>query len=101
VKLASKLDTAMITADMARELAIAQKVCVRPVLRRVEDRQTGAKELIAIACGSTREAVCPSCAHKAKVLRMQAMRRRLAPHRRTPPARARGSRRGRPGPSRQ
>ena len=101
MKLASKLDTAMITADMARDLAIAQKVCVRPVLRRVEDRQTGVEELVAIPCGSTREAVCPSCAHKAKVLRMQqcaeGWHRTDEPH----TARARGSRRGRRGPGRR
>src|SRR3954454_12309614 len=61
----------IITADIARELAIAQRVCIRPVMRRVEDRQTGAEDHVAIPCGSTREAVCPPCAHKARVLRMQ------------------------------
>ena len=60
-----------ITPDMARQLAVSQKVCVRPVLRRVEDRLTGTRDTVAIPCGSTREAVCPPCAHKAKVLRMQ------------------------------
>ncbi len=69
--LASVLDLAMIDNDVARELAIAQKVCIRPLVRRVEDRQTSTTETVAIPCGSTRDAVCPSCAHKAKVLRMQ------------------------------
>ncbi len=42
------------------------------ILRRVIDRDTGIDETkVAIPCGSTREAVCPSCAHKARVLRMQ------------------------------
>src|SRR4051794_25979102 len=59
---------------MARELAISQRVCVRPLLRRVEDRQTGTKETVAIPCGSTRDAVCPPCAHKARVLQMQQCR---------------------------
>src|SRR4051794_557513 len=63
-----------ITPDMARELAVSQHVCVRPLLRRVEDRQTGARDAVAIPCGSTREAVCPPCAHKARVLRMQQCR---------------------------
>jgi hypothetical protein len=63
-----------VTQEMARELAVSQRVCVRPVLRRVEDRQTGGEETIAIPCGSTREAVCPPCAHKARVLRMQQCR---------------------------
>ena len=60
-----------ITAEQAREVAASQQVCVRPMVRRVLDRQTGAEEVVAIACGSTRESVCPPCAHKARVLRMQ------------------------------
>jgi hypothetical protein len=56
---------------MARELAIAEQVCVRPILRTVHDRETSTDTVIAIACGSTREAACRSCAHKAHVLRMQ------------------------------
>ena len=62
---------ASITAEMARELAISQGVCVRPILRRVLDRDTGTEERVPIPCGSTREAVCPPCARKARVLRMQ------------------------------
>ena len=61
----------MITNEMAHDLALEQKVCVRPLLRRVQDRQTGTEDLVAIPCGSTRETVCPSCAYKARVLRMQ------------------------------
>lgn len=60
-----------VTPEMARELAIGAKVCVRPLMRRVLDRDTGVEERVAIPCGSTRETVCPSCAHKARVLRMQ------------------------------
>ena len=63
-----------VTPDMARELAVSQKVCVRPYLRRVEDRATGSTETVAIPCGSTRETVCPPCANKARVLRMQQCR---------------------------
>ena len=33
----------MITPDMARELAVEQRVCVRPLLRRVIDQATGAE----------------------------------------------------------
>jgi hypothetical protein len=61
----------MITNQMAHDLALEQKVCVRPLLRRVQDRQTGTEDVVAIPCGSTRESVCPSCAYKARVLRMQ------------------------------
>jgi hypothetical protein len=60
-----------ITATMARELAVAERVCVRPIIRRVLDRDTGTDTIVAIACGSTRESVCPPCAEKARVLRMQ------------------------------
>lgn len=60
----------VITPNMARELAIKEKVCVRPLMRRVDDRQHGTSEIVAIPCGSTRETVCPPCAQKAKALRM-------------------------------
>ena len=60
-----------ITATMARELAVAEHVCIRPVIRRVLDRDTGTDTTVAIACGSTRESACPPCAEKARVLRMQ------------------------------
>ena len=65
------LDGPVITADMARELALAQKVCIRPLLRRVDDRVSETEDVVALPCGSTREAVCPPCAHKARLLRMQ------------------------------
>src|SRR5215211_7061455 len=56
---------------MARELAVAEKVCVRPVMRTLTDRLTGTTTTVPIPCGSTRESRCPSCAHRARVLRMQ------------------------------
>ncbi|TDT29087.1 replication initiator [Naumannella halotolerans] len=59
-----------LAGDVVRELATNERVCVRPIMRRVLDRQTGTETTVAIACGSRREAVCPSCAHKARVLRM-------------------------------
>ena len=62
---------ARITATMAKELAEAEGVCARPQLRRVTDRETGTVSRVALACGSTREAVCPACAGKARRLRMQ------------------------------
>jgi len=55
---------------MVRTLAINESVCVRPVLRRVTDRATGATTTVAIPCGSTSESRCPSCATKARWLRM-------------------------------
>src|SRR3954470_16409817 len=56
---------------MAREMAVSSGVCIRPVMKRVYDRDTGTESQVPIACGSTREAVCPPCARKARVLRMQ------------------------------
>lgn len=60
-----------VTALMARELAEADGVCARPQLRRVTDRETGSVTRVALACGSTRESVCPACPAKARRLRMQ------------------------------
>jgi hypothetical protein len=62
---------AALSAQVVRELAITQQVCIRPVMRRVLDRATDTETTVAIPCGSTREAVCPPCAQKARVLRMQ------------------------------
>lgn len=56
--------------DVIRELAIEQAVCVRPVMRRVTDRATGQVTTVPIRCGATRDSVCPSCAAKARRLRM-------------------------------
>ena len=59
------------TNDDIREVAAHQDVCVRPVLRKVLDRQTGETHKLVIPCGSTREYLCPPCAKKAQRLRMQ------------------------------
>ena len=61
---------AALSADMVRDLAASQGVCVRPIMRRVLDRETGSDSTVAIACGSTRQAVCPPRAEKVKALRM-------------------------------
>ncbi|MGH3500572.1 MAG: replication initiator, partial [Nocardioidaceae bacterium] len=63
-----------VTTEQLRELAVAQGACIRPVLQRVTDSDTGDIHTVAIPCGSTREAVCPSCAKKARALRMQQCR---------------------------
>ena len=59
-----------ITTEMVHALAVNESVCVRPVLRRVTDRATGNSTTVAIPCGSTRESRCPTCAKKARWLRM-------------------------------
>lgn len=57
-------------AQMVRETAITHGVCVRPVMQRRIDTVTGAEQLVPIACGSTRERVCPTCADANRRLRM-------------------------------
>jgi hypothetical protein len=61
----------VITAQVVRDYAASNNVCVRPLLRQATDRETGGVERLVIPCGSTREAVCPACAEKARRLRMQ------------------------------
>ena len=51
------VDLPRITSTMAKALAVAERVCIRPVIRRVLDRDTGTDTTVAIACGSTREAL--------------------------------------------
>src|SRR6478752_7001548 len=63
-----------VTTDMAVAAAESAGVCIRPLLRQVTDRATGAVTTVPIACGSTREKVCPSCAEKARRLRMHQCR---------------------------
>jgi len=62
---------ASITTEMAREMAVSSGVCIRPVMKRVYDRDAGTELQVPIACGSTREVICPPCARKARVLRIQ------------------------------
>ncbi|HEY8722095.1 replication initiator [Pengzhenrongella sp.] len=64
-------NTFQISDSMARELAVAEGVCVRPVMRTVTDRATGHTSTVPIPCGSTRESRCPSCSKRARALRMQ------------------------------
>jgi hypothetical protein len=61
----------VIPAQVVHDYAAGKHVCVRPLLRRVTDRETGDVQRLVIPCGSTREAVCPVCAEKARRLRMQ------------------------------
>lgn len=68
---ASPFVVSQLSSSVVRELAVLEKVCVRPLLRRVLDRESGIEDVIPIPCGSTLESVCPSCAQKARVLRMQ------------------------------
>ena len=61
-------------ADMAVAAATSARVCVRPHVRSVTDMVSGQSTAVPIACGSTREAVCPTCSEKARRLRMHQCR---------------------------
>lgn len=69
---------AKILPPLARDLAesTAEQVgaCVRPLAMRRIDQETGAKTVVPIPCGSTRISVCPSCADKARRLRVHQAR---------------------------
>ncbi|MET1058216.1 MAG: replication initiator [Nocardioides sp.] len=56
---------------LVHELAENNGVCVRPLMRRVTDRESGHVQRVVIPCGSTRESVCMPCASKGRRLRMQ------------------------------
>jgi hypothetical protein len=60
--------------DLVREAALVAGVCVRPVVSKVTDTATGETRLVPISCGSTRESRCPTCADRARRLRMQQCR---------------------------
>ena len=55
---------------MVAGLAQEQGVCVRPLARRLVDRVTGEASTVVLPCGSTQESRCPTCAKRARVLRM-------------------------------
>lgn len=60
-----------VPVEAVRELAVKEGVCIRPVVRRVVDTVTGEVAMVALPCQSTRESRCPSCAAKARALRIQ------------------------------
>jgi hypothetical protein len=60
--------------DVLRETAVEFGVCVRPLAMRRVDLDTGETEVVDLPCGSTRAAVCPSCAARARKLRAQQCR---------------------------
>ena len=61
---------AEIPLEAVQEYAVKERVCIRPLLRRIMDLETGEAALVALPCQSTRESRCPSCAARARALRM-------------------------------
>jgi replication initiator protein RepSA len=59
-----------VSADVAQALAEQHGVCIRPLAMRRIDTTTGRIDIVPVPCGSTRADHCPSCADKARRLRM-------------------------------
>jgi hypothetical protein len=59
---------------LVREAALVAGVCARPVVARVTDVESGEVRVVPLSCGSTRDDRCPSCADRAKRLRIQQCR---------------------------
>ena len=55
---------------MVAGLAEEEGACVRPLARRLVDRVSGEASTVVLPCGSTQESRCPTCAKRARVLRM-------------------------------
>lgn len=70
-KLTATAVSPLVDEEMACEFALRHHACVRPLVRGVSDRMTGAVERVVIPCGSTLASVCGPCAEKARRLRMQ------------------------------
>ncbi|HET9257158.1 MAG TPA: replication initiator, partial [Pseudonocardiaceae bacterium] len=62
--------TLPLSADVVHAIAEQHGVCLHPVAMRRIDTTTGRVEIVPVACGSTREDQCSSCAQKARQLRM-------------------------------
>src|SRR5690242_5354958 len=56
--------------EVVRAAAVENGVCIRPVSVRKVDRVTGAAELVDLPCGATLASKCPSCAERARRLRI-------------------------------
>jgi Replication initiator protein, pSAM2 len=67
-------DAVSIPRHVVEAAAKATGVCARPVISRVTDLESGEVQNVAMPCGSTREDRCPSCADRARRLRIQQCR---------------------------
>ena len=56
--------------EVVRAAAVENGVCIRPVSVRKVDRVTGTTELVDRPCGATLASKCPSCAERARRLRI-------------------------------
>ena len=70
----STAETQDLAPEMIRAVAVANGVCVRPIMQRLVDTLTGREQLVPIDCGSTQDRKCPTCAERNRRLRMQQCR---------------------------
>ena len=66
--------TPRVPLETVRAGAIEAGVCVRPIIRQMVDTETGESALVPIPCQATLASICPSCAERARRLRMQQCR---------------------------
>jgi len=60
--------------EVAVSAAEKHGVCVRPLVMRTLDLATGESDYVGVPCKSTMESQCPSCAKRARLLRVQQLR---------------------------
>ena len=63
-----------LATDVVVEAAVNHQVCIRPLAMRVVDTHTGDVSYVDVPCGATLAAKCPSCAERARRLRMHQCR---------------------------
>ena len=68
-----------VPTEALRDLALANRVCIRPVVHEVTDTETGRTRLVPTPCGATLASKCPPCAQRNRLLRMQQCREGVAP----------------------
>ncbi|MET9344232.1 replication initiator [Nonomuraea sp. NPDC003804] len=62
-------EAGLLELETARQVAIDNGVCVRPLAFRVTDRHSGADRVVNVACGARLESKCPPCAKRMRQLR--------------------------------
>jgi hypothetical protein len=59
-----------LATDVVAEAAVSYGVCIRPVAMKTTDTTTGEVAFVDVPCGATLADKCPSCAERARRLRM-------------------------------
>lgn len=67
-------ERSQLTPDVLEQMAIRAGACIRPLMSRVTDVETGRDTVVGLPCGSTRASLCQSCAERGRRVRMQQCR---------------------------